>query len=139
MKGMVKLPPNVDFRSDIHLLVWRPLGVVTEAVVNRILAYLAEMEARDGEPFNRFTDTSAQEAVELTFQYVFHVALYRRLSYMGRPPVKSAIFATDPKVIQMVKIHVLMSDHSPLQVAHFEKREEAAQWLGVPIDALSIG
>lgn len=139
MKGMVKLPPNVGFHSDIHLFVWRPLGVVTEAVVNRILASLAEMEARGGEPFNRFTDTSAQEAVELTFQYVFHVALYRRLSYMGRPPVKSAIFATDPKMIQIVKVHALMTDHSPLRVAHFEKREEAALWLGVPIHALNAG
>lgn len=134
----MKVPPNIHFHTDIHLLVWRPLGVVTEVVVNRILAHLAEMEARGGEPFNRFIDTSAQEAFELTFQYVFHVALYRRLSYMSRPPVKSAIFATDPKVIQIVKIHALIADHSPLQVAHFEQREAAALWLGVSIGALAI-
>jgi hypothetical protein len=134
----LKTPPNIHFHEDIHLLVWRPLGAVTEAVVNAIIAYLARMEALADKPFNRFTDTSAQGPVEVTFQYVFHVALYRRLSYMGRPPVKSAIFATDPKVIQIVKIHALMTDHSPLQVAHFAKREEAALWLAVPISALEI-
>jgi len=106
--------------------------------VNRAISFLAEKEAAVGKPFNRFTDTSAQEAVELSFQYVFHVALYRRLSYCGRSPVKSAFYATHPKVIRLVKIHALLTDHSPLRVALFEKPEEAALWLGVPITALEI-
>lgn len=134
----MKTPPDFRFHEDIHLLVWKPLGEITEAVVNRAVSYLAEMESMTGRPFNRFTDTSAQGAVELSFQYVFHVALYRRLSYSGRPPVKSAFFATDPKVVRLVKIHALMTDHSPLRVALFEKAEEAALWLEVPISVLEI-
>ena len=134
----MKTPPDFQFHADINLLVWKPLGEITEAVVNRAVSYLAEMEGLTGRPFNRFTDTSAQGAAELSFQYVFHVALYRRLSYSGRPPVKSAFFATDPKVVRLVKIHALMTDHSPLRVALFEKAEEAALWLGVPISALEI-
>ena len=134
----MKPPPDIHFDEAIQLLVWKPIGDVTEAVVNRAISFLAEMEALLGKPFNRFTDTSAQGAVELSFQYVFHVALYRRLSYSGRPPVKSAFFATDPKIIRLVKIHALMTDHSPLRVALFEKPEEAALWLGVPIGALKI-
>ena len=134
----MKPPPGFHFHEDVHLLVWKPSGDVTEAVVNRALSFLAEMEAVVGTPFNRFTDTSAQGPVELTFQYIFHVALYRRLSYSTRPPVKSGFFATDPKVIRLVKIHALLTDHSPLRVALFEKPEEAALWLGVPIAALEI-
>lgn len=134
----MKPPPDFHFHEKTHLLVWKPQGAITEAVVNRAISFLAEMEAMIGKPFNRFTDTSAQGAVELTFQYIFHVALYRRLSYTGRPPVKSAFFANDPQVIQIVKIHALMTSHSPLQVALFEKPEEAALWLGVPISALEI-
>ena len=134
----MKPPPDFHFHEDIGLLVWKPRGAITEAVVNKAISFLAEMEAMVGKPFHRFTDTSAQEAVELTFQYIFHVALYRRLSYTGRPPVKSAFFATDPKVIRLVKIHALMTNHSPLRVALFEKPEEAALWLGVPINALEI-
>ena len=134
----MKLPPDFHFHEDIPLLVWKPLGEITEAVVNRAISFLADMEAKVGKPFNRFTDTTAQGAVELSFQYIFHVALYRRLSYVGRPPVKSAFLATDPKVIRIVKIHALMTSHSPLHVALFENSEAAALWLGAPINALEI-
>ena len=131
-------PPGFHFHEDVPLLVWKPRGDITEAVVNRAISFLANLEAMIGRPFSRFTDTTEQGAVELSFQYIFHVALYRRLSYSGRPPVKSAFLATDPKVIQIVKIHALMTSHSPLQVALFENSEEAALWLGVPITALEI-
>jgi hypothetical protein len=135
---MKKPPPNVHFDEERQLLVWKPLGTITEAIVNEILTFLAEKEASSPNPFNRFTDTSAQGPVEVSFAYIFHVALYRRLSYSGRPPVKSAFFATDPEVARIVKVHALLTDHSPLQVALFDKREEAALWLGVPIDALVV-
>lgn len=131
-------PPDFHFKQDISLLIWKPLGEITEPVVNRAISYLADLEALVGKPFNRFTDISAQAAVALSFQYVFHVALYRRLSYTGRPAVKSAFVAKDPKAVRLVKIHALMTDYSPLQVALFEDVEEAALWLGVPVSALEI-
>ena len=135
----MKPPPDFHFREDIHLLVWKPIGVVNEGIVNKALSFLVTMEATVGKPFNRFTDTSAaQGPVELTFQYVFHVALYRRLSCLSRPPVKSAFYATDPDVIRIVKIYALMTDHSPLQVSLFEKPEGAAVWLGLPRSALEF-
>jgi hypothetical protein len=117
-------------------LVWKPHGVVNEAVVNQILSFLAYKEAQTLKPFNRFMDLSEQEAVELSFKYIFHVSLYRRLTYSGRPPVKSAFFVTTPEAAHLVKIHVIMTDHSPLQVEMFEEREEAAKWLGVPLEIL---
>ena len=134
----MKLPPDVQFHEDIHLFVWKPLGVVNEAVVNKILAFLADKEAKSTKPFNRFTDTSAQDAVELTFKYIFHVALCRRLSYAGHPPVKSAFLVTHPQVAHLVKIHALVTDHSPLHVEMFEDREVAAKWLGVPVERLTV-
>jgi hypothetical protein len=134
----LKAPPNVKFHGDTRLLVWKPLGVVDEAVVNKILSFLGDQEATSRNPFDRFTDTSEQGPVKLTFKYVFHVALYRRLTYAGRPPVKSAFFVTDPKVARLVKLHAIVTDHSPLQVEMFDDRQAAADWLGVPITSLEI-
>jgi len=134
----MKLPPDVLFHDGINLFVWRPLGVVNEAAVNKILTFLAKKEATSRQPFNRFTDLSAQDEMELSFNYVFHVALFRRLTYIGRPPVKSAFYVTNPEVAHLVKIHAIMTDHSPLQVEMFEEREAAANWLGVSIDCLEM-
>ena len=75
--------------------------------------------------------------MELTFKYIFHVALYRRLSYAGRSPVKSAFYVTDPDVARLVRIHAMLTAHSPLRVAMFDDREAAAQWLEVPVERLT--
>ena len=134
----VKLPADVECIEDAALFIWRPRGVLDEPLVNRILAFVADREAKFGKPFNRFTDMSALNAVDLTFKYVFHVALYRRLSCKGREIVKSAFLATDQETAQYIKLHAIMTDHSPLKVAMFKEREAAAKWLGVEVELLKL-
>jgi hypothetical protein len=132
----MKLPPDVECIEDAGLFIWRPRGVLNEALVNRIIAFVGDREAKLGSPFNRFTDMSALNAVDLTFKYVFHIALYRRLSRVGREVVKSAFLVTDPELARFVKLHAIMTDHSPLKVAIFKERAAAAKWLGVPVKLL---
>lgn len=76
------------------------------------------------------------DAVELNFKYIFHVSLFRRLSYAGRPPVKSAILVTNETFGQYSKMHALLTRGSPLQVRLFESRAESAKWLGVSQETL---
>ena len=132
----MKLPADGTYIEDVSLFIWRPRGVLDEAKVNKILGFVADQENKLGRPFNRFTDMSALNAVDLTFKYVFHVALYRRLSRAGREPVKSAFLVTDPEIAHYIKLHAIMTDHSPLNVAMFEEVEAAAKWLGVPVEKL---
>jgi hypothetical protein len=132
----MKLPADVTYIEDVSLFIWRPHGVLDEAVVNKILAFVADQENKLGRPFDRFTDMSALNAVDLSFKYVFHVALYRRLSRAGREVVKSAFLVTDPEIGRYIKLHGIMTDHSPLKVAMFEEADAAAKWLGVPVETL---
>src|SRR5438094_941530 len=74
-------------------------------------------------------------AVDLNFNYVFHIALYRRLSYAGGK-VKSAFYVASSDAEHYAKLHALLTDHSPLQVSIFTDRAAAAKWLGVPIELL---
>jgi len=128
---------NVEFHEDLHLIVWRPRGVLDETAVNKVLLELLRREANSAQPFNRFSDLSFVESFHLTFKYVFHVALYRRLSYVGRGPIKSAFYVTHPEAAHLVRIHALMTDHSSLEVEMFEEREAAAKWLGVLFELLT--
>jgi hypothetical protein len=132
----LKPPVEVEFLEEARLLVWRPRGILGEAAVNKVLVDLLRREAMAAKPFNRFSDLSALESFHLTFRYVFHVALHRRLSYAGRGPIKSAFYVTHPEAAQLVKIHALLTDHSPLRVKMFEEREAAAKWLDVPVASL---
>jgi hypothetical protein len=132
----MKLPPDVEFHEDIRLIVWRPHGLVNKAAVNKIISVLGELEIALKEPFNRFCDTVAADAVDLNFEYIIHVSLYRRSFYGKRPPIKSAILATDATLIHYGKVHALLTQGSPINVRVFQDRKEAAQWLGVPIATL---
>ena len=131
------LPRDVEFHEGVRLLVYRPRGLVNKAVVNKIISVLGELEMTLKEPFNRFSDTVAADAVDLNFEYIIHVSLYRRRFYGKRPPIKSAILATDATLIHYGKVHALLTQGSPINVRVFQDRKEAAQWLGVPIDLLT--
>ena len=132
----MKLPPEVEFHDDIRLLIYRPRGVLDEAAIQRVVDVLEDLEEKLQRPFNRFSDTLGADEVELNFKYVIQVSLCRRLSYAGHPPVKSAILATDSTMIHYARLHALLTQGSPINVRVFGNRQEAADWLGLPIERL---
>jgi hypothetical protein len=134
----MKLPPELEFHEDIHLLIYRPQGVIDEAAVKKVASVLEDLETRLEKPFNRFSDALQADEVELNFKYVIEFSLCRRLSYAGHPPVKSAILATDSTMIHYARLHALLTQGSPINVRVFKDRQEAAEWLGVPIERLEI-
>jgi hypothetical protein len=133
----MKLRSDMEFHEDIRLLVYRPRGVIDEPALKKVISVLEDLEARLQEPFNRFADTLAADEVELNFKYVIQVSLCRRLSYAGHPPVKSAILATDSTMIHYARLHALLTQGSPINVRVFKDRQEAADWLNVPIERIS--
>jgi hypothetical protein len=130
------LPADIEFHEDIRLVIYRPSGLMDQASVSRAVSVLADHEAKLKEPFNRFSDTSAIDRVELDYQYVIQISLYRVLTYANRPPVKSAILATDSTIGHYFQLHAIITEDSPINVRIFRKREDAAKWLGVPPERL---
>ena len=135
----MKLPSDVEFHEDIRLLIYRPQGMIDEAAIKRVVNVLEDLEEKLQKPFNRFSDTLGAEEVELNFKYVIQVSLCRRLAYAGHPPVKSAILARDSTMIHYARLHALLTQGSPINVRVFKDRQEAADWLGVPIERLEVG
>src|SRR5215467_8263672 len=131
------LPDDIEFHHDIRLLIHRPHGALNEQSVNKIVSIIGELETKLQEPFNRFFDTSGHDEVELNFRYVIQISLHRVLSYGNRPPVRSAILATDSTIIHYCQLHAIITKDSPITVRIVQEREEAAQWLGVPLQRLA--
>lgn len=132
----MSLPPDVQCVDAAQLLVWRPRGILDQRKVDKIVAFVTEQENRFGKSFNRFTDISRLDSVDLNFNYVFHVALYRRLSRRGRTIIKSAFLVPNAEVSRYIKLHALLTDYSPLKVRMFKEYAAAAEWLGVPVALL---
>jgi hypothetical protein len=131
------LPPDIEFHQDVHLLIYRPKGLIDEAEINRVIGVIEGIEAGSQQPFNRFSDTSETHEIELNFHYVIQASLHRRLAYKGRAPVKSAILATDATLIHYARLLVLLTEGSSIKVHVFQDREEAAKWLSVQPELLA--
>ena len=134
----LKLPAHVLFRKELSLILWKPHGVLNEAVVNKVVAFVDTAEARAGAPFNRFVDLSALDAVDLNFRFVFEIALHRRLTHAPLPPVKAAFYVTSQETTHYAKLHEMLTDYSSLDVDLFTELEAAAKWLEVPVRALML-
>ena len=70
---LMKLPPEIEFYQDIHLLIYRPRGLINEAALNKVISVIEGLEAATPEPFNRFSDTLEADEVELNFRYIVHI------------------------------------------------------------------
>ncbi len=127
----MKLASDVEFHEDIRLLIYRPRGVLNEQSVDKIVRIIGDLESKLHEPFDRFFDTSGHDEVELNFRHVIQISLYRVMSYMDRPPVKSAILATDSTITHYCQLHAIITEDSPIKVRIFQELGGAAQWLGV--------
>ena len=123
----MKRPADVEFHEDIRLLIYRPRGVLNEQSVEKIVGIIGELESKLQEPFNRFFDTCCHDEVELNYQYVIQISLYRVLSYGDRPPVKSAILATDSTIIHYCQLHAIITEDSPINVRIFQQRGTMAR------------
>jgi len=134
----MKLPPGILFHHDLNLMVFRPRGILTDKWLDVVIELLEREEDRDKKPFNRFTDLSKLDAIDVDFKTVFRFSLHRRLSYAGRPPVKSAIYVTSEAAARIVKIHALVTSHSALNVKMFDTLADAATWLDVSPETLEL-
>ena len=133
----MELAPEIEFHRDIRLLIYRPSGLIDEAAINKLISIIEDLEASTQKPFNRFSDTTEAHEIELNFRYVIQASLHRRLLHKGRAPVKSAILATDSTLIHYARLVMLLTEGSSIKVRVFQDRNEAAQWLGVPIELLA--
>jgi hypothetical protein len=132
-------PFGVQFHAEQRLFVWRPRGALNEKVVTDVVAALGQLEAQFTEPFNRFTDSAGVSAVDINYEYVFTVALYRRFAYAHRAPIKSAILATDPTLVDYGRLHALVTRGSSIDVRVFpDDRPAIAQWLDAPVELIAV-
>src|SRR4026209_648225 len=133
----MKLPRDLEFHENIRLLIYRPRGLIYEAAINEVISVIEDLEASTQEPFDRFADTTEAHEIELNFKYVIQVSLHRRLFHKGRAPVKSAILATDSNLVHYARLLALLTQGSSIKVQIFQDRNEAAQWLGVPMELVA--
>ena len=131
-----ELPPDISFHPAPRLMVYRPRGILTEDRLVSVVEFLEKVEDQASQPFHRFTDLSKLDALDIEFKSIIRLSLHRRLTYGQHTPIKSAFYVTSPAAARVVRVHVLLTDHSPLVVKMFEELPPVAKWLDVSINLL---
>jgi hypothetical protein len=132
-------PFGVQFHAEQRLVVWRPRGTLNEKELSDVVAALGQLEGQFGAPFNRFADLARVDAVNINYEYVFTVSLYRSFAYAHRPPIKSAILAIDPTLVDYGRLHALVTRDSSINVRVFpDDRPAIALWLAVPVELVAV-
>ena len=132
------IPADVLFHPGPRLFVYRPRGILSEHRVNEIVAFLEQEEDETEAPFNRYTDLSKVDEFHLDVNAMIRISLYRRLAYANYPPVKSAFYVTSETAAGLIKVHVLLTNHSPIKAKLFDNLESVAKWLQVPKEILEL-
>jgi hypothetical protein len=127
--------PHTRWHPEVRLLTWHPQGVLDDELADRILEFVElEEHVADG-PFHRYADLNGLTHIRLKFGHSFQIAERRRSGYAGQP-VKSAFFCDWIIGFGMARLYEELMRDAPIDVRAFRQREEAAQWLDVPVDIL---
>src|SRR5260370_4331743 len=51
-----EIGPDIQFHDDLHLVVWKPRGILDEAAVSKVSVYLLRREAMAARPSNHFSN-----------------------------------------------------------------------------------
>jgi len=134
----MKILPRLSFNPDIRLLVFQPRGILDEPSMENAVAMMEKLEQETDKPFNRYTDLSTLDAIDLSIGFIYRISLHRRRVHENQPAVKSAFYATSEASLRLARTHLMLTDQSPLQVQVFNDADRAARWLGVAPEKLQL-
>jgi hypothetical protein len=129
-------PDGARIHPSQRLATWHPRGVLDAPLARAIFAFVEAEEAAAAEPFHRFTDLSALEAIHLSFAEVEELAQSRVEGYQG-PPAESAILAPSPLAFGIARMYEQLMRRSRIEVGVFSQLSGAAKWLAMPMEVLA--
>jgi hypothetical protein len=128
--------PHAVFRPELRLITWFPSGVLDDNEADRVIEFLEAKERLPGPPFNRFTDLTGYTSIEISLDHIVRLARRRKQGYRG-PRVKSAFYALRLLGVKIAALYEELMQGSRIEVSTFRDRATAAEWLGVPAQAVS--
>lgn len=127
--------PNARYYPEWQLVTWFPTGVFDNESADHIASFLEFEEQIEGAHFNRYTDMTGHTRIEIDLDHIVRLARRRKAEYTG-PPVKSALYVMKADGLGIARMYEELMHGSQIELRVFRIREEAADWLGVPIDIL---
>jgi hypothetical protein len=125
---------NIEFQSEHRLFICRP-RVVDDCSAMEILDFLLALEAV-AEPFNRVVDLTNATEYGLSSATIREYAEKRLQNLTDLAPFRAAMISPHPDSVAAGNLYATLMKGSKVEVGVFPNANAAAEWLGVPEDAV---
>ena len=130
-------PPRLRYYAAQRLTAWQPIGTLDDKMLDEILDWLLMVE-KVALPLKRFVDLSRLTTISVQAAHVFKFSRRRIESYTARRPVRSAVFCDNEVGFAIARLYEGLMEESLIKVQAFRARADAARWLKVPANILSL-
>ena len=130
-------PPFLRHYPAHQLVAWQPQGTLDDLMLDQIAEWLVTIE-KVSLPFKRFADLSQLTTIAVRTRHVFEFARKRAEQFVGVGPVRTALFCDDWVGFGIARLYESLMENTPIEAHAFRDRARAAEWLGVPVDILTL-
>ena len=126
--------PGTRYYPKFHLTTWHPMGILDQALAEKVIEFVEWEEYIQDAPFDRYIDLSGFTEIRTKPNHIIDIARRRQIV---RQPVKSAFFADNPIALALAQVYErLMQGATMITVRAFTNPDFAAEWLEVPVPIL---
>ena len=130
-------PFFLRYYPDHRLMAWQPQGTLNDLMLDQIAEWLIHIE-KAFLPFKRFVDFSQLTTVAVRSRHVFEVARRRAEQFTGVEPVRTALFSEGWVAFGIAHLYESLMENTLIEARAFRDLTEAAEWLGIPVDVLTL-
>ena len=130
-------PPFLRHYPAHRLVAWQPHGMMDDAMLDQIAEWILSIEPVSTS-FKRFIDLSRLIAVSVRTRHLFDFARKRAETFAAGEPVRSALFSDDWVGFGIARLYESLMDNTPIKVRAFRNLNDAAEWLRIPVDVLTL-
>ena len=110
--------PGTRYYPKFHLTTWHPMGILDEALAEKVIEFVEWEGSIQGAPFDRYIDLSGFTEIRIRPNHIIDIARRRRIV---RQPVKSAFFADNPIGLALAQVYErLMEGATMITVRAFD-------------------
>jgi hypothetical protein len=129
--------PFLRLYPSHDLVTWRPEGTLDNNMLDQISEWLVAIE-KVSVPVKRFVDFSGLNEFALRTPHLFQFARKRAEQLAGTGPVRTALFSNDYIGFGLARMYEALMENTPIDARAFRDRTQAANWLGVPAEVLTV-
>jgi hypothetical protein len=131
-------PDFLRYYPAHRLIAWQPpKGTLDNLMLDQIADWLVGIE-KASLPLKRFVDLTQLTAVAVSTRHVFEFARKRAAQFTGVEPVRTALFADDWICHAIARLYESLMEDTLIEARAFRDLARAAEWLGIPVDVLTL-